>query len=178
MPKEQVFGLLRIDWGRLPSEGTQYLRHGWGEHQSLVGFGFWFCWFGSHELMGRPKNSRLCQMVPEGYEGFHSDEGTLREMHLPCPFLPSLQALAGGSCSCSQGETQAKEGWRPSCLPTCLRALPVVLCTSHYTSFCHNSLVDSTVSTAGVPNRWARLAGDQASPARETSPRPFLAQAG
>ena len=85
---------------------------------------------------------------------------------------PSLQLLAG---SCSQGETQAKEG-RPSCLPLYL----ITLARRHMCPVrplhCFplpSRQVDGTTRGTRLSNRLARLAGDHASPVLETSPRPI-----
>lgn len=107
VPKEQIFGPIVMDRGRL--RVSRRMDDG--------GIRVWDCrhwcsWSQSPNL--RPRAPRLCQMVPEG---FYCDGGA----------APSL-CIAG---SCSQCETQAKEGWRPSCLPHHLG--PVSTCPVYLT---------------------------------------------
>lgn len=70
--------------------------------------------------------------------------------------LPCVLQAAGGSCS--QGETEAKEGWRPSCLPILPQHLgPLAQCAVYLRSRCfpllgpgrQYQLWDSTFQQAG-----------------------------
>lgn len=88
--------------------------------------------------------------------------------------FPGCLGIAG---SCSQGETQAKEGWRPSCLPSLLHHLGARGRCALYLLLHRFPLLSPgrRYHPWDLTSNWlATLAGDHAPPALETSARPLV----
>lgn len=150
MPKEQIFGPMVMGRGGPRASESE----AWTRERGSLHFRAWLLGLGALE----------------GCVKWFQKASTARAGRT---FPGSLQVAAG---SCSQGETQAKEGWRPSCLPSLPQELGPHQPCSLYLSLHCRPLADPGRRYHAwdwPSNRLARLAGDHAPRALETSPRPL-----